>query len=150
MATDTNQVAFAADSLDGLGVDIVHIPTFAEQQRAPGTRFLSVFSSTEMRAARRRAGQTGAGIAHHLAARWAGKEAFIKAWSSTLIGQAPAIAPDAVPYADIQILSDAYGRPYLFLTGTIATAFGTGRNAVVSLSHDGDYAIAVCHIKGES
>ncbi|WP_434699931.1 hypothetical protein [Trueperella pyogenes] len=55
---------------DGLGVDIVHIPAFADQLRAPGTRFTSVFSATELRTARRRAGATGT-LNHHLAARWA-------------------------------------------------------------------------------
>lgn len=134
----------------GLGVDIVHIPAFAEQLQAPGTRFTSVFSATELRTARRRAGATGA-LDHHLAARWAGKEAFIKAWSLALFGQPPAIEPERVDFSEIQVLSDAYGRPYIHLTGTIASAFGTSRPAaVVSLSHDGDYAIAICQLKGES
>ena len=131
----------------GLGVDLVHIPTFAQQLATPGTRFGESFAGPERRAARRRAAQTGLDEAYHLAARWAGKEAFIKAWSSALVGHPPVV--DEVDMAQIQISSDAYGRPYVTLTGEIAEAFAQSlpqTKALVSLSHDGEYAIAACHI----
>ncbi|MCM3907431.1 MULTISPECIES: holo-ACP synthase AcpS [Trueperella] len=129
----------------GLGVDLVHIPTFAEQLAAPGTHMAQVFSGAEMRGARRRAAATGADVAHHLAARWAGKEAFIKAWSSTLVGRPPLIAEQDVNLTEIQVLSDPYHRPYIALTSAIKEAFGD-TDILLSLSHDGDYAIAVCQI----
>lgn len=133
----------------GVGIDLVHIPTFAVQLAAPGTRFVEVFATSERRAARRRARQTGLDVAHHLAARWAGKEAFIKAWSSTLVGRPPAVDPESVDMAQIQIASDAYGRPFVMLTNEIAEAFAKSvprARALVSLSHDSDYAVAVCQI----
>lgn len=133
-------------SRPGLGVDLVHIPTFAEQLAAPGTRMARVFSGAELRAARRRAQATGAGLAYHLAARWAGKEAFIKAWSSALIGQGPAIGEQDLNLAEVQVLSDPYQRPYIALSGVVKEAFGDADGVLISLSHDGDYAIAVCQL----
>lgn len=133
----------------GLGVDLVHIPALTEQLNSPGTRFGESFAASERRAARRRAAETGLDEAHHLAARWAGKEAFIKAWSSVLVGRPPVVVPDKVDMAHIQIAGDAYGRPFVALTGDIAEAFAAsvpGATALVSLSHDGDYAIAICQI----
>lgn len=133
----------------GLGVDLVHIPSFAEQLGMPGTRFGSSFAPSERRAARLRAGQTVLDEAYHLAARWAGKEAFVKAWSSAILGNPPVVDPDAVDMAQIQIPGDAYGRPFVMLAGEIAEAFATslpGAKPLISLSHDGDYAIAICHI----
>ncbi|MDP9805806.1 holo-[acyl-carrier protein] synthase [Trueperella bonasi] len=131
----------------GLGVDIVHISSFAEQLAAPGTSFGNSFAAPERRAARRRAVETGLDEAYHLAARWAGKEAFIKAWSGALLGRAPVV--ETVDMAQIQITSDAYGRPYITLTGRIGEAYAQsvpGTRALISLSHDGDYAIAVCQV----
>ena len=65
----------------GVGLDLVHVPGLAEQVTRPGTVFAErVFTARERREARRRSEDTGSTEAEHLAARWAAKEAFIKAW----------------------------------------------------------------------
>lgn len=108
----------------GLGVDLVFVPDFARQLEVPGTRFLEVFTGAERRAVERRVADrrvaSGGSAAHHYAARWAAKEAFIKAWSVAIAGQAPPIAPSDVVWQEIEVYSDAWSRPLLRLHGAVA------------------------------
>ncbi|RJF44755.1 holo-ACP synthase [Actinomyces sp. 2119] len=153
----------------GVGVDLVHVPGLAEQLDSPGTAFATrAFSPRERREARRRAqarGAGGQGEVQHLAARWAAKEAFVKAWSQalalhahssdgahgTLGGVAPVIAPERLDWQEVEVATDRWGRPWLRLSGELAqaveTSLGRGRSRPehwpVSLSHDGDYAASV-------
>lgn len=62
----------------GMGTDLVDVKSFAVQLNAPGTRSGDVLTGAEHRAATRKAQETGT-VGHHLAARWAAKESFIKA-----------------------------------------------------------------------
>lgn len=117
---------------DGVGVDIVSISDFAEQLDAPGTRFAQVFTSGERRAARAGGAEREA---QSLAARWAAKEAVVKAWSSTLFGHPEVIDPEHVDLSEIEVRTDAWGRPAIRLHGAIAKAM-TGYGVLVSLSHD--------------
>src|ERR1700709_2594682 len=64
-------------SIVGVGIDLVFIPDFAEQVDQPGTLFAETFTPGE----RRDAADKSSVAARHLAARWAAKEAVIKAWS---------------------------------------------------------------------
>ena len=65
-----------------VGTDLVHIPGFSAQLEQPGTVFAQrAFTARELREAQRRAQEWGTTPAQHLAARWAAKESFIKAWS---------------------------------------------------------------------
>ena len=73
-------------SVVGVGLDIVSIPEFAEQWKQPGTRFAEAFTAGERRDARSGTG----GPERHLAARWAAKEAVIKAWSVSRFARRPA------------------------------------------------------------
>ncbi|XCB29831.1 4'-phosphopantetheinyl transferase superfamily protein [Arcanobacterium hippocoleae] len=57
-------------------MDLVYIPQFVSQLHQVGSVFADAFSSAERRYARRRAVVTGNLPEYHLAARWAGKEAF--------------------------------------------------------------------------
>ena len=129
---------------DGVGVDLVSVSDFAEQLDAPGTRFARVFTSGERRAARA-GGARGDGQreAQSLAARWAAKEAVVKAWSSTLFGHPEVIDPESVDLSEIEVRTDAWGRPTIRLHGAIAKAMA-GYGVLVSLSHDpaADVAIA--------
>ena len=75
----------------GVGIDVVGIKAFAEQLDEPGTRFAQAFTPGERRAARAGEGSE----AESLAARWAAKEAVIKAWSSTCFGHPEVIDPGA-------------------------------------------------------
>ncbi|GAB3991542.1 holo-ACP synthase AcpS [Nocardioides marmoraquaticus] len=110
----------------GVGVDVVGISAFAAQLDEPGTRFARVFTPGERR--------TTGGEPQRLAARWAAKEAVIKAWSSTYVGPDP-ISRDHVDLREIEVRTDASGRPSIRLHGEVARLM-TGYDVLVSLTHD--------------
>ncbi|WP_343997089.1 holo-ACP synthase AcpS, partial [Williamsia deligens] len=83
--------------------------------------------------------------ARHLAARWAAKEAVLKAWSVSRFALAPAVA--AVELADIEVVTDVWGRPSIRLAGTIAEHL-TDVRIHISLTHDGPTAAAMAVIEG--
>ncbi|TFH53953.1 holo-ACP synthase [Actinomyces viscosus] len=143
-----------------VGADLVHVPDFETQLNQPGTVFAQqAFTARELREARRRAQEKGSRPAQHLAARWAAKEAFIKAWSQAHAQYAnsrgdsasPVILSEDVDWREVELVTDRWGRPSLRLSGTIAHAVerSLGQEVStpgcwpVSLSHDGDYAIAI-------
>jgi holo-[acyl-carrier protein] synthase len=119
----------------GVGVDLVCISKFADQMALPGTQFERAFTPSERRDARSRTSDP----AQHLAARWAAKEALIKAWSSSMHGEPPVMGEQI--HHLIEVVLDAWGRPRLRLHGDVARALA-GTTTHVSLSHDGDYATA--------
>ncbi|MEO7351881.1 MAG: holo-ACP synthase [Marmoricola sp.] len=124
-----------------VGVDVVGISAFAEQLEQPGTRFARSFTAGERRAARAGEGSE----AESLAARWAAKEAVVKAWSSTCFGHPEVIDPAFVDLREIEVRTDAWGRPAIRLHGTIAHAMA-GYVPMVSLSHDPAADIAVAFV----
>lgn len=135
--------------VQGVGVDVVDLGAFAASMAEPGTRFAKVFSATERRQAREAAERRGApgDVVRHLGARWAAKEAAIKAWSAALYGQPPVIAPDELDWAEISVVCDAWGRPSLRLSGRIAAAVAESIGQAdwqISLSHEGETATAFC------
>lgn len=123
----------------GVGVDLVHVPTFVDQLDLPGTRFADVFTPGERRDAAERAEQHGGGEGRHLAARWAAKEALVKAWSASLFGEPPPLGDEVLGL--VEVVCDAWGRPRLRLHGAVAEHLA-GLDPHVSLSHDGDHATA--------
>lgn len=125
-------------SVKGVGVDLVHVPSFSEQLTQPGSRFSSVFSVGERADAVARALEPPQAAAFW-AARWAAREAVVKAWSTTLFGEAPPYGDEVL--SQIEVACDAWGRPRLLFRGEVAEALGPYQ-ADLSLSHDGDYAIA--------
>lgn len=127
----------------GVGTDLVHVPGFGEQLAREGSTFAAVFTDREHRDA---TGPTPEATTASLAARWAAKESFIKAWSQALWGTAPPIAPDRVKWSEIEVVRDRWHRPSLRFTGEVAAAVAqTCADARwhLSMSHDGDYASAV-------
>ncbi|MCW2760620.1 MAG: holo-ACP synthase [Marmoricola sp.] len=122
-----------------VGVDVVGITAFAEQLAEPGTRFARSFTPGERRAASR------SSEAQSLAARWAAKEAVVKAWSSTCFGHPEVIDPEFVDLREIEVRTDAWGRPAIRLHGAIAHAM-QGYDVLVSLSHDPAADIAVAFV----
>lgn len=120
----------------GIGVDLVSVPGFAEQLAQPGSRFSSVFSVGERADAVTRSHEQ---VPAFWAARWAAREAVVKAWSATLFGEAPPYGDEVL--AQIEVACDAWGRPRLVFRGEVAEALAP-YEASLSLSHDGDYAIA--------
>ncbi|WP_440221147.1 holo-ACP synthase [Dietzia sp. MNB45] len=91
-------------------------------------------------------------LARHLAARWAAKEAVVKAWSAALYGEPPPIAPDLLRWSEIETVCDNWGRPSVRLGGEVArqvaATIGEGARWNVSLSHDGGSAIAFVVLEG--
>ncbi|WP_026161304.1 holo-ACP synthase AcpS [Corynebacterium ciconiae] len=138
----------------GCGIDLVHVPGFAEQLAQPGTRFTRVFHASELRLVQQR-GLDGVARAWHLAGRWAAKEAWIKAWSQALFGQPPVLAEHEVDFREIVVQADPWGRVRLRLRHGLRmiAAESLALNPeqldaalALSISHDGDYATAVCII----
>ena len=133
-----------------IGTDLVHVPVFGEQLRAPGTRFAQqVFAPSELLVARRR-GLEDAAYERHLAGRWAAKEALVKAWSQAIFGMQPPLDRDSLDWREIEVVPDAWGRISLRVTGragaAFAAQFGDEPVTSASISHDGDYAIAVVQL----
>lgn len=82
----------------GLGHDVVDVPAFAEQLGEPGSRMRNLFSARELWQTAQRARVKRDGEAVHLAARWAGKEAFLKAWCEAISCRAKGDGDIAYPY----------------------------------------------------
>jgi holo-[acyl-carrier protein] synthase len=124
----------------GLGLDLVSISAFAELLADPHSHFTGVtFTPRELAYAERTVGRRQ----EHLAARFAAKEAALKALDQA--SGLAAVSPPRVPLTDIEVTRDERGRPALLLEGAaarLAEAVGADR-ALVTLSHDGDIAAAV-------
>lgn len=130
-----------------VGLDIVTTTTFEHQLADAASGFVdATFTAREQRAT-----HGGGEIrTQRLAARFAAKEAFVKAWSGARAGREPALA--AVDLREIEVVDDGHGRPSLQLHGAVAAAVdalaaelgGHGElRAHLSLSHDPPTAAAV-------
>ena len=121
----------------GLGTDIVEI---GRMEKAMGKEaFLArVFTQKE----RSYCDGRGAGRAASYAARWAGKEAVLKAFGTGL---------RRGTLLDVEIVPDALSAPEVHLSGFFAAlAEERGvRHIHLSLSHAREYAVAQCILEGE-
>lgn len=110
------------------GIDIIEISRIGKAVDSWGERFLNrIYTPGEIAYCRNRIPE--------LAARFAGKEAVMKALGTGHIGISP---------RDIEILSSKGGAPVVHLTGTAkerADEIGLD-NLAISLSHSREYAIA--------
>lgn len=137
--------------MNAVGIDLVYIPGFAVQLQQPGSSFLEVFSAAERRVAQARRGGAHAENrwAEHLAGRWAAKEAFVKAWSQALFGKPPVLNEEDMVWAQVEVRADRFGRVgYLFapsLERLVTASIGNFTTAL-SISHDQDYATAICNL----
>lgn len=127
----------------GLGHDVVHVPSFAEQLADAASGFESATFTAGERAS---VAVSGPRRTESLAVRFAAKEALIKAWGSARFGLPPALA--TVDLREVEVVVDGWGRPSLRLHGRVereVAALGNGAvvRAQVSLSHDGPVASAV-------
>ncbi|NOY12482.1 MAG: holo-ACP synthase [Deltaproteobacteria bacterium] len=115
----------------GIGTDLARIERF-RRFLEPDNRVLSrVFSAGERQYALQMRDP-----APHLAARFAAKEAFVKALGTGL--------RDGLSWQQVVVVRDQLGCPALQLTGRAAELL-TERGAAsthLSYSHDGDYAVA--------
>ena len=116
------------------GVDLVHVPRLRAAMEGQ-TRFEEeVFTEGERAYCRGRADPYP-----HFAARFAAKEAVLKALGRGLFGEGVDRS-----LRDIEVVRDGGGPPSVRLSGTVlarATRLGLG-TAALSLSHDGDTALA--------
>jgi holo-[acyl-carrier protein] synthase len=151
-----------------VGIDIVCIPNFTQQLQLPGTTFLENFTPAERTYAQKGGTKTSSGRtltlaqrnAETLAGMWAAKEAFIKAWSSLFVGSPSPIDQDSLNMQEIEIRHDLSHRPFLNLQGNVADCFKNSpffdtsvQNSTnftdilcISITHDVDYASAICQI----
>ena len=117
------------------GVDMVKIARIADVVARHGDRFLlRVLTPEEIIIC--------AGRIPAIAARWAAKEAVAKLLGVGIRGLTS--GAHAVPWHDIEIGRDTAGKPFIALhryAATIAAAQGLA-SFDISISHDGDYAIA--------
>ncbi len=105
-----------------VGVDLVSISRFERALSRWGDKLLSRLFTPEELADRR---------AEHLAGLFAAKEAFLKALGRGLSG---------LSWHDVVVLKDRGGAPVLRLSERV----GFKGRVALSISHDGDYAVAVC------
>lgn len=139
-------VSAGGAEIAGIGLDVVDVDAFAEQLEVPGSTFLSgTFTAGERSDVVEVHDGTTRIDVRRLAARFAAKEAFVKAWSNTRFGDQPLL--DRWDPSDIEVVTDAWGRSRLRLHGTVAEAvteqFGGGLAVHLSSSHDGPVAAAV-------
>jgi holo-[acyl-carrier protein] synthase len=129
----------------GIGIDTVDVPRFSSLVRdthgAAESRFVqATFRADELRYCRE---QARGSLEEHLAARFAAKEAALKALDAACA--LLTLTPPAVPLLDVELLRDARGRPSLGWHGAARTLYDALEiaRAHVSLSHDGPSASAV-------
>lgn len=111
-----------------IGIDIIEIARIQRAKDVWGETFLrKIYTEPELRLYRKKSSS--------LAARFAGKEAVIKAIGTQTKG---------IRWKDIEILANPDGQPLINLYGkakTQAQNLGLGKLAI-SLSHSREYAIA--------
>ncbi len=114
-----------------VGVDLVDTEVFRRRFEGSDDVLGEVFSRTELDYCRAQARPWA-----HLAARFAAKEATLKALSTGLTG--------AMAWRDVEVTRDAAGAPQLAFHGTVAAALGREKltESSVSLSHTDTHAIA--------
>ena len=117
----------------GVGTDIVSVPRIARLIRARGAVFLQRwFTAREIDYCSRKSVPS-----RHFAARFAAKEAVVKALPVSWDGP--------LPWRSIEIIADSHGAPSVILSGAIldaATRAGVG-DITTSLSHCDEYATAI-------
>ena len=114
------------------GVDLIEVERIKAVIARYGDRFLTrVFTANELTYCR--------GQAHQLAARFAAKEAVSKALGVGIQHR------DGVAWREIEIVSDARGKPGVHLSGKAAqrAAQMNIKNFAISLSHTRAHAIAL-------
>ena len=117
----------------GIGTDIVAIRRFQRFVDENNTAILHrLFTKQELEYC-----SVKKSAAASYAARFAAKEAFMKALGTGL--------RDGLSWQDMEVINDSQGKPELHLTGRANELFAERRisNTFLSLSHDGDNAVAM-------
>lgn len=119
-----------------LGTDIVYIPRIEKVVEQFSDRFLRrVYTPNELLDCRYEQNSPSRNAIDKLAGRWAAKEAVVKALETGWLG---------VGYTDVEICRQSSGVPTVQLHGRALkiVEFWGQVQWQLSLSHDGDYAIA--------
>lgn len=118
------------------GVDTIRISRIKDVYNRQGVRFLDrVYTPDEQRDCEKK----GNGRMPSLAARFAAKEAVSKALGT-------GIGKEGICFSDIEVMIKEGGQPLLRLHGKAKAYFLLlgGQQAEISMSHDGDQAVALC------
>jgi holo-[acyl-carrier protein] synthase len=116
----------------GVGTDLVSVPRLRQAVRRRDRLLSRLFTEAEVDECRRRADP-----APHLAARFAAKEACLKALQTGWGG--------GIRWREVEVAGGGGEVPRLILRGAAAaraSALGV-RRTHLTLSHEGDYALAV-------
>lgn len=123
----------------GIGVDLVHVARIGQALDRFGERMKRrLFTPGEIAWCEGRVSP-----AQHFAVRFAAKEAFLKALGT---GKRAGI-----PWREVEVVREDSGRPRLVLHGQaklLCDSRGV-RQALVSLTHDGEYGAAQVVLEGE-
>ncbi len=126
--------------IKGIGVDLAQIPRLRRVVERWDERFLRrVFTEDELAYCRRRRDPIP-----HLAARFAAKEATLKALGTGL--------RMGIKWQELEVRRERGQAPVMVLSGrcrALAQAKGAG-SVLLSLSHDGDYAMAQAMLIGDA
>ncbi|WP_277063746.1 holo-ACP synthase [Schaalia cardiffensis] len=109
--------------------------------------------SIELHAGSQAFSRPGPRALESLGARWAAKEAMIKAWSSLIAPNPPTVPEEEVKWSQIEVVHDRHRRPSLRFSGDIArvlkelsTELRADLEWSVSLSHEGGFALAFVQV----
>ena len=119
------------------GIDTIRISRIRDLYNRKGEIFLKrIYTRAESDACVKRRGELSM---ESLAARFAAKEAVSKALGT-------GIWREGICFTDIEISVDVTGRPTVLLHGAAQAVFERlgGDDVSVSISHDGDLAVAMC------
>lgn len=119
--------------IHGIGIDIVATDRFQRFLDEGNTNLLQkLFTDNELSFCNARKNS-----ADSFAARFAAKEAFLKALGSGL--------RDGLSWLDMEVVNDGLGKPELILSGKALEIFRDRAlgNLFLSLSHDGGNAVAM-------
>ncbi|MDF1580464.1 MAG: holo-ACP synthase [Desulfuromonadales bacterium] len=124
-------------AIAGIGTDIVRVERFREFLKMGKTGIIERIFTPEERAYA--LGKKDP--ATHLSARFAAKEAFLKALGLGL--------REGVHWRDIEVRNDALGKPSLFFGGRAAEIIAERNlsNVQLSYSHEREYAVAMVTVE---
>ncbi len=124
------------------GIDTIRISRIGDVLKRKGDLFLArVYTPAEQALCEGK----GKGRIASLSARFAGKEAVVKALGT-------GVGRNNIRFSDIEILADENQRPTITLHDGAEEVFRSkgGVGIEVSLSHDGDQAVAICVMQFEN
>ncbi len=117
----------------GIGIDMVEVARMAQSVEKYGNRFLErIFTANELIYCEKKINKF-----QNLAARFAAKEAFLKALGSGL--------RDGLNWLDIEVINDPLGKPELILYNKCKKRLDENfiQSALISITHTDKYAAAV-------